>query len=236
MDIIAKTQVTSSLNIIIALMTNAGVPDTGATLTVKAINPDGSENAAFTQPTITEVISASGVYRLVFASAAATPLFTLENQYNPYTLLVKSNTAGSTGYRAISVYCVDRLQGDIATSSAVSSLPTTAAIAAAVPTLTAITTAVPNAAAITAAVPTVAQIKTGLEASTILAMEATNKLNLKLMKNKKVLTSAAGVYSLVVYDDNDIDEIMRKTIKDINGADISTIGAGIIAREMKSSV
>jgi len=58
----------------------------------------------------------------------------------------------------------------------------------------------------------------------------------KFIKNKKVLTESGGVYSLVIYDDNDIDEIMRKTIKDIAGADITAIGAGVIAREAKSSV
>lgn len=82
------------------------------------------------------------------------------------------------------------------------------------------------------AIPTLAEI----EGSTILAKEANLLLVKKLIKNKKTLVASGSVYSLVVYDDNDIDEIMRKVIKDISGADITAIGAGVIAREMKSSV
>ena len=58
----------------------------------------------------------------------------------------------------------------------------------------------------------------------------------KYVKNKKVILEAAGVYSLVIYDDNEIDEILRKVIKDVAGADITAIAAGVIAREMASSV
>ena len=202
MDVLVKTQATADINLIIPLMINTGAPDTGATLTVKAINPDGTENTSFTAPTISEVIAGSGVYKLIFPAAAANKLFTLADEYNPYTVLVKSATSGSTGYRGVRAYCVSRLPGEVAKSTEVDALPTL----------------------------------TEIEASTVLAKEATIALVKKFIKNKKVLTESGGVYSLVIYDDNDIDEIMRKTIKDIAGADITAIGAGVIAREAKSSV
>jgi len=85
-------------------------------------------------------------------------------------------------------------------------------------------TAVTTLQATADAVPTLSEI----EASTVLAKEATTALIRKLIKNKKILTNSGGVYSLVVYDDNDIDELMRKVIKDVSGADIATIGAGVI--------
>lgn len=114
MDILTRLQSDADINIVVPLVINTGAPDTGATLTIKAIKPDGTEHTTFTQPTITEVIAASGVYLLVFPSAAATKLFTLADQNNPYTLLVKTATSGSTGYRAIRVYPTTNLPGDVA--------------------------------------------------------------------------------------------------------------------------
>lgn len=267
MDILVRTQATADINLIIPLMINTGAPDTGATLTVKAINPDGTENSSFTAPTISEVIASSGIYKLIFPAAAANKLFTLANEYNPYTVLVKSATSGSTGYRAVRVYCVDRLPGEVAKSTEIAALDTVVdtvqTTVDAIPTLAEILaggvaldstvakaatvaldatvakdSTVAKAAALTTlqatadAVPTLSEI----EASTVLAKEASIVLLKKFIKNKKVLTESGGVYSLVIYDDNDIDEILRKTIKDIAGADIDTIGAGVIARETKSSV
>jgi len=268
MDILVKTQATADINIIIPLMINTGAPDTGATLTVKATNPDGSENVSFTAPTISEVVAGSGVYKLIFPAAAANKLFTLADELNPYTVLVTTATSGSTGYRAIRAYCVSRLPGEIAKSSEIAAidtlidsiivttdaLPTLAEIEAstviakdstvakdatvakaatvALDATVAKATAVTTLQATADAVPTLSEI----EASTVLAKEATTALIRKLIKNKKILTNSGGVYSLVVYDDNDIDELMRKVIKDVSGADIATIGAGVIAREAKSSV
>lgn len=283
MDILVKTQATADINIVVPLTINNGtsaeIPDTGVsgTITVSAINPDGTV-ATFTAPNITEVFASSGVYKLTFLTSAATRLFTLANEANPYTLLIKSVTAGSAFYRAIRVYCVDRLPGEVAKSTEVATLPTltaieastvlakaatvaTASSVAALPTLASIeassvlakessvtarptletiegSTVLAKETSITAlrvvadAIPTL----TEMEASTILAKEANLVLIKKLIKNKKTLTVNGGVYSLVVYDDNDIDEIMRKTVKDITGADITAIGAGVIARETKSSV
>ena len=245
MDILVRTQATADINLIVPLMINTGAPDTGATVTCQAINPDGTMNTAFTAPTISEAVAGSGVYKLIFPAAAANKLFTLANEYNPYTVLVASATAGSTGYRAIRVYCVDRLPGEYAKSSetasiqsTVNTLPTLATIEATTvlakdaTVAKAATVALDATVAKAAALPTLAQI----EASTILAKEATGILIKKFIKNKKILTAAGSVYSLVVYDDNDIDEILRKTVKDISGADITAIGAGVIARETKSSV
>jgi hypothetical protein len=234
---------------------------------VAAINPDGTQNTTFSAPTISQVIATSGAYKITFPADAVNKLFTLTNEYNPYTILVKGTITGSTYYREIRVYCVDRLPGEIALASevntntgniqtAVDALPTLAQIEATTvlakdatvakaatvaleatlagkPTLAQIeaTTVLAKEASLTAK-PTLAQI----EASTILAKEATIALVKKFIKNKKVLTESGGVYSLIIYDDNDIDEILRKTIKDIAGADISAVAAGVIAREAKSSV
>lgn len=263
MDILVKTQATADINIIVPLVINTGAPDTGATLTVKAINPDGSENTSFTAPTTSEVIAGSGVYKLIFPAVAANKLFTLANEYNPYTVLVTSATSGSTGYRAVRAYCVDRLPGEISLSSEVSAVN---ALADALPTLAEIeaTTVLAKDATVAKAAtcaleaslatrPTLAQIEAStvlaleataqalptlaeIEASTLLAKEATLTLLKKFVKNKKILTESGGVYSLIIYDDNDIDEILRKTIKDVAGADITAIAAGVIARETKSSV
>lgn len=303
MDILVKTQASGDIVIILPLMINTGAPDTGlstpVSFVIKAVNPDGSENTSFTAPTVSELIASSGIYKMIFPAAAANKLFVLADELNPYTLLVKSTTAGSTGYRAVRVYCVSRLPGEIAKASdlaavdsTVNTLPTLAVIeastvlakdatvakSASVPTLAqmeassvlakeatvaarpvlatiegssilakeATVTARPTLTAIEAStvlakdatvakaatVPTLAQIET----STVLAKEATLALVKKFIKNKKTLTESGGVYSLVIYDDNDIDEILRKTIKDISGADITAIGAGVIARETKSSV
>ena len=280
MDVLVKTQATGDINLIVPLVINTGAPDTNATLTVKAINPGGTENTSFTAPTISEVISTTGVYKLIFSAAAANKLFTLADELNPYTVLVKTATSGSTGYRAIRVYCVSRLPGEIAKSTEIVSLAAIeestvlakASVVDALPTLSEIeastvlakdatvakaatvaldatvakdatvskeatvakaaTVALDATVAKAANVPTLAQI----EASTVLAKEATVALVKKFIKNKKTITSSGGVYSLVIYDDNDIDEILRKVIKDIAGADITTIGGGVIARELKSSV
>ncbi len=70
MDILVKLQSTGDINLIVPLTIDGGTPDTGATLTVKAINPDGSENTSFTAPTISEAIAGSGVYKLIFPAAA----------------------------------------------------------------------------------------------------------------------------------------------------------------------
>lgn len=285
MDILVKTQTTGDINIIVPLMINTGAPDTGATLTVKAINPDGSENTSFTAPTISEAIATTGVYKLIFPAAAANKLFTLANELNPYTVLVKSATSGSTGYRSITVYCVDRLPGEYAKSTEISALDTVVdavqTTVDAIPTLAemlaggvaldstvakeatvakaatvaldatvakdstvakAATVALDATVAKATAVATVQStvdaipVLSEIEASTILAKEATSALIKKLIKNKDVLVESGGVYSRVIYDDNDIDEILRKVLKDISGADITAIAAGVIAREMKSSV
>jgi len=250
MDILVKTQATADINIIVPLALNTGAPDTGATLSVKAINPDGTENTAYTAPVITEVVVGSGAYRLTFAAGAANKLFVLSDENNPYTLLVTSTTTGSTQYRAVRVYCVSRLPGEYAKTTDVTAVGSTAAaiqtVVDSVPTLVEIeaSTVLAKDATVakettTAAIqlvvdtmPTLAEI----EASSVLAKEATTLLVKKFVKNKKVLTESGGVYSLVIYDDNGIDEILRKTIKDIAGADITAIGTGVIARESKSSV
>lgn len=270
MDIICKKQETADVLITIPLMINTGAPDTGATLTVKAINPDGSENTAFTTPTITEIISGGGVYKLTFSTAAATKLFTQEDTANPYTLLVKTATSGSTGYRAVRVYCSTKMPSEYATSANITStynlvdgLPTLAEIEAS--SILAKSATVATAANL-ATLPTLAQIEASsvlakevtvsarptllaIEGSTVIAKDATvakestlSGINSivtfikKMFTNRKTLTAAGSVYSLNVFDTDDATPILTKVIKDVSGADISTPAAGVIARELKSSV
>lgn len=153
MDVLVRTQATADINLIVPLMINTGAPDTGATVTCKAINPDGTENTSFTAPTISEAVATTGVYKLIFPAAAANKLFTLANENNPYTVLVKSATSGSTGYRAIRVYCTDRLPGTYALSTEIASLDTL----------------IDGALVTIDALPTLAEI----EATTVLAKDAT---------------------------------------------------------------
>lgn len=278
MDIICKKQETADVIITVPLDINIGAPDTAATLTIKAINPDGSENTTFTAPTTTEIISGGGVYKLTFGTAAANKLFTQEDTANPYTLLIKSATSGSTQYRAARVYCSTKLPGEYATAAAVAALPTlsgiegstvlakaatvaTAANLATLPTLAQIeaSSVLAKEATVSArpilstiegssvlakeatvsARPTLAQV----EASTVLAKEATvSTVNTlvtfikKMFTNRKTLSAAGSVYSLNVYDTDDATPILTKVIKDVTGADIAAPAAGVIARELKSSV
>lgn len=278
MDIICKKQETADVIITVPLAINTGAPDTGATLTIKAINPDGSENTTFTAPTVTEIISGGGVYKLTFGTTAASRLFTQEDTANPYTLLIKSATSGSAQYRAVRVYCSTKMPGEYATALAVAALPTlsgieastvlaksatvaTAANLANLPTLAQIeassvlakestVAARPVLSAIegstvlakeatVAARPTLAQV----EASTVLAKEATVSavstvvtFIKKMFTNRKTLSAAGSVYSLNIFDNDDATPILTKVIKDVSGADISTPAAGVISRELKSSV
>lgn len=268
MDILIRTQASGDVILTVPLALTTGAPDTGATLTVKAINPDGTENTTFTQPTITEVIATSGVYRLTFAAAAATPLFTSVNQNNPYTLLVKSGTAGSTQYRHVRIYCTDRLPGQYGLTTDVTSATTTLqgnitsavtplALDSTVAKATALTTVagtmaldatVAKATAITTLSGIVALDATVAKSATV-ALDATvakaaNVITLqndmtfvkKTIKNRKTLSAVGSVYSLNIFDDDDSTPILTKVIKDVSGADITTLAVGTIAKELKTSV
>lgn len=82
-----------------------------------------------------------------------------------------------------------------------------------------------------------------IEGSAVLAKEATVQSILtivtllkKYVRNKKLIVNEAGVKSLVIYDDNGTTELVRKTLKDPSGNDITDIAAGILAIENASSV
>lgn len=82
-----------------------------------------------------------------------------------------------------------------------------------------------------------------MENSEVLAKEATVQSILsivillkKYVRNKKLIVTEAGVKSLIIYDDNGTMELVRKTLKDKDGNDISDIAAGILAIENASSV
>lgn len=285
MDIIIKKQETADVIICVPLVINTGLPDTAATVTIKAINPNGTENTTFTAPSVTEVIATSGVYRLTFSTAAANKLFTQEDTANPYTLLIKTATSGSTGYRAVRIYCSTKMPSEYATSASVSAVST---LVDALPILSEIEASSVLAKAATVAtaanlanLPTLANIEassvlakeatvssrpilSAIEASTVLAKEATVSarptlatieastviakeasvsaisaivtFTKKMFTNRKTLTAAGSVYSLNVFDTDDSTPILTKIVKDVSGADISAPAAGVISRELKSSV
>jgi hypothetical protein len=58
----------------------------------------------------------------------------------------------------------------------------------------------------------------------------------KVIRNRKVLEKTGDVWYLIIYDDNDVDEILKKAIKDKDGSDITDLEAGVLAQELKTSV
>jgi len=63
-----------------------------------------------------------------------------------------------------------------------------------------------------------------------------NQLLVMFVKNKRYLEKVGNTWYLVIRNDDDTADILRKAIKDKNGNDIDDIKAGIIAQELKSSV
>ena len=59
---------------------------------------------------------------------------------------------------------------------------------------------------------------------------------LKIIKNKKTLEKAAGIWKLIIYDDDDSTPILQKDIKDKDGNDITDLAAGVLAQELRSTV
>jgi hypothetical protein len=170
-------------NIAVALVKADGTPDTGATLTVKALTPWGTV-ATFTAPTITEPIAGSGVYNLSFAYDAPQPLFDFGADNGPCALLVKSNSAGSTGYRVIYVKTVIEDPPDL-------------------------------------------KLYSLLEKVTTL---------LQLFRGRKQLLKSGAVWSLIVYGPDGTTPILSKVLQDASGANITDVAAGVIAKELATSV
>ncbi|HDH51219.1 MAG TPA: hypothetical protein ENH31_00345 [Nitrospirae bacterium] len=74
------------------------------------------------------------------------------------------------------------------------------------------------------------------EESNINAIASDVTLLIKCIKNKKELKKAGAVWQLIIYDDNGIDEILNKDLKDKDGSNITDIQAGALAQELASSV
>jgi hypothetical protein len=242
-DIYVKAQTTAAINIVLGLGINTGAPDTGATVSCKAIKPDGTE-ATFTAPTITEVIASSGVYLFVFPTNAATPLFTLADEANPYTLLIKSATSGSTYYRTIRVYVVTKLPVNYAGATELATVDSL--VDSLTTNLATVDGIVDDIKAEVLTHPTLAEI----EATTVLAKAAdlatvdgivdtlTTNMDflLDVIKNKKELRKESSVWYLCVRNDADNADILKKAVKDSTGANITDLTAGMIASELASSI
>ena len=61
-------------------------------------------------------------------------------------------------------------------------------------------------------------------------------LLVSFVKNKRYLEKVSSAWYLVIRDDGDHTDILRKALKDKNGNNISDIEAGILATELESSV
>lgn len=92
-----KLQETATINLKISLLNTDGTPATGETtnLFTKIIAPSGEEVTGYTEAIFTEPASASnaGVYNVSFSTTASNKTFTLEDQANPYNVLLDSSTA-----------------------------------------------------------------------------------------------------------------------------------------------
>jgi len=63
-----------------------------------------------------------------------------------------------------------------------------------------------------------------------------NQLLVAFVKNKRYLEKVGSTWYLVIRNNNDTGDLIRKVLKDKNGNDIDDIKAGIIAQELQSSV
>lgn len=59
---------------------------------------------------------------------------------------------------------------------------------------------------------------------------------IKMIKNQKILSKSGSVWSLIIYDDDDVTPLLSKPLKDKNGNDITDIDAGVLAKELKTIV
>ena len=90
-----KLQATADAILRIPLINEDGSQAVGesANLSTKIIDPDGEALLGYTEATFSEPNN-DGIYVVIFPSAAAIKAFTLENQANPYTVVLDSSTAG----------------------------------------------------------------------------------------------------------------------------------------------
>jgi prefoldin subunit 5 len=125
---------------------------------------------------------------------------------------------------------VDTISSTMATSAALTTVDTV--VDALTTNLATVDTVVDALTVTLASVPTLAQI----EASTVLAKAAATTFLTKCIKNKKKVKVISGVLYLIIYDDDNVTEILRKAIKDVDGTDVPDPAAGVIALETKSTV
>jgi hypothetical protein len=118
---------------------------------------------------------------------------------------------------------VDNIYAGMATATALSTVDTV---------VDTIATNLATVDTVVDALPTLAQI----EASTVLAKAAATDFLLKCIKNRKKVKVISGVLYLIIYDDDNTAEILRKAIKDVDGADVADPASGVIAFETKSTV
>lgn len=65
---------------------------------------------------------------------------------------------------------------------------------------------------------------------------AQTALLVSYMKNKKYLSKEGSVWYLIIRNDSNTDDILKKALKDKDGNNISDIEAGTLAQELASSV
>lgn len=89
-----KLQATADAILRIPLLNKDGSQAIGevANLSTKIIAPDGTALVGYTEATFTEP-NGDGIYVAVFPTSAANKAFTLEDQANPYTVVLDSSTA-----------------------------------------------------------------------------------------------------------------------------------------------
>lgn len=59
---------------------------------------------------------------------------------------------------------------------------------------------------------------------------------IKIITNKKELKKTGDVWSLIIYNDDNVTPILSKEIKDSSGNNITDLAAGVLAQELASSV
>jgi hypothetical protein len=75
-----------------------------------------------------------------------------------------------------------------------------------------------------------------IESQDIAGLQSDVSLMLAMIKNKKYLEKIGLVWHLIIRDDTDATTILDKVLQDIDGNNISDIQAGIITKELASSV
>lgn len=122
-----KLQATATINVALPLIKKDGSQATGLsllTLSTKIIKPDGTALAGYTEAAFTEPNS-DGVYNAQFPFDAAIKAFTLEDQANPYTLTLDSDTA-DVEPTTIEIWVVSRLPQEAALDATVAKESTVA--------------------------------------------------------------------------------------------------------------